>query len=72
MPKKKEEFDELICGKYVCAKKGNSININQKKVKTIFHSKITAWKSGGAYISAIGKYENHQVYVVVMEDLANE
>ena len=72
MPKKREEFAELICGKYVCAKKGSSININQRKVKTIFQAKITAWKGGGGYISAIGKYDNHQVYVIVMEDLANE
>lgn len=62
-----KEFDELICGKFICAKKDNSIKIKDSQVETIFKSKVRAFTKSGGYIPASGNYENRHVYVVVMK-----
>jgi len=65
--KKAEEFDLLVTDRCKFPKKKKIAKINEKKIKTIFSSKVCPFSNSGGYIPTSEDYNYHKVYVIVME-----
>ena len=66
--KKTEEFDELHIGKKIFIKNKKVATIKKGEIKIIFPSKVRPFSNSGGYIPTSEDYNNHKVYVIVLEN----